>query len=112
MEASHIDLMQELSIFVKDTDLSIGVANQKLFRVGSPTDERNSEWKLFAPASISLDTSNNDMSIFIGDTDLGAIWTPFHVSDDWGFSIIDHFLNPLVVVLHENYNLACGVAGS
>ena len=65
---------------------------------------------LLTPFSVALDPSNDDIAVFIGDADFGAIGGPFHIFDVGGFAIIDHFLDPLALVLHEDYDGASGIA--
>jgi hypothetical protein len=65
----------------------------------------------FSPLTIALDSTDNDITIFIGDGYLSTIRTPFHVLNCASFAVIDHFLYPLSVVFHEDYDGACGVAG-
>ena len=51
------------------------------------------------------------MPIFVGDTYFSAIRWPFHIFNGGYLSVIDHFLNPLVIVLHKHNNFACRIAG-
>lgn len=67
---------------------------------------------LFAPFTIALDAPNNDIAIFVGDGYLSAIRAPFHILNCTSFAVIDHFLNPLSVVFHEDYDGSCGVTSS
>jgi len=65
---------------------------------------------LFAPFTISLYTTNNNVAILICNGYFSAIRAPFHVLDNTGFAVIDHFLDPLSVVFHENDDGSGGVA--
>lgn len=66
---------------------------------------------LFTPFSVALDSSNDDISILVGDTDFGAIRWPFHIFDVGGFSIVDHLLDPLSLIFHENDYCTGGITG-
>lgn len=67
---------------------------------------------LFAPFTITLYSTNNDMSIFIGNTYFCAIRWPFHIFDKTGLTIIDHFFDPLSIVFHEDNDRATCITGS
>ena len=68
-------------------------------------------WILFAPFSVAFDSSDDNIAILIGDADFGAIWRPFHISNIGCFAVVDHFLNPLSVVFHEDNDGSGGITG-
>lgn len=65
---------------------------------------------LFAPFSIAFDSSHNYISVLVGYANLSSIRAPLHVTYDAGFAVVDHFLDPLSVVFHEDDDGAGGVA--
>lgn len=103
--------MKDVSVFVVEEDLTAVGADHQFFGGGRPWDHGHSVRVLFSPFAVALYSSDNDIAVFIGDADLGAIGRPLHVLDEWGFSIVDHLFDPLSLVLHEDYDGACGVAG-
>ena len=65
---------------------------------------------LLTPFSVALDSSYDDIAVFISDADFGAIGGPLHIFNVGGFAIVDHFLDPLALVFHEDYDCASGIA--
>ena len=65
---------------------------------------------LLAPFPVALNSSHDDIAVFIGNADFGAIGGPLHIFYVGGFAIVDHFLDPLPLVLHEDYDCARGIA--
>ena len=110
LQPLHSNLVKQLSIFIIHEDLSALGPNQELLGGGRPADECNGDLILLSPLAVSLDASHDDVSVLIGDADLGAIRTPFHVLDYGCFSIVDHFLDPLSIMFHKNNDGARGIA--
>ncbi len=89
--------------------LSTCSANEELFWGGGPANELNLHSILFSPFSISLNASDDDVSILICDAYLGSIWTPLHIFDNWSFSIIYHLFNPLSIMFHKYNDCSRGI---
>jgi hypothetical protein len=103
--------MKQLTILVIYNHLALRGADQKLFRIRSPTYQRNFMRILLSPSSIALYSSYNNVSIFVGNTNFSSIWAPFHISDYRGLSIIDHLFYPVSIMFHKYYDHTSGVAG-
>ena len=63
---------------------------------------------LLAPLPIPLHSTHDHIPVFVGNTDLGAVWRSFHVLDVGGFPAVDP---PTVPVLHEDDNRSRGITG-
>ena len=51
------------------------------------------------------------MAILIGNADLSAIWTPFHVSYGGDLAVVDHLVHPFPIVFHKYNDQPIAVAG-
>lgn len=92
-----------LSILVIHMKLSLFAAYNDKSRVWSPCNMLNSFIQIFAPLSTAFDPTYYDMTILVGYAYFGAIRAPFKINNSGYFSIVDHLVDPLAIVLHK-YN--------
>lgn len=103
--------MKDFTILVVHYDFSEVGPDEDFFGGRGPADDGDLMGVLFAPLAIALDASHDDVAVFVGDADLGAIGAPSHIADEAGFAVVDHFFDPLPVVFHEDDDGAGGIAG-
>lgn len=68
--------------------------------------------KIFAPFSTAFDATDYNMSVLVGNADLGAVGAPPERDNSGHFSIIDHLVDPLFIMLHKHDDEPATVATS
>ena len=79
--------------------------------VRGPLDQLQTDLELLAPKPCTLNRAHNDSTVLINDTNLLAIGSPAHVSDDTLVSIVDHLFEPVRLVQHPDNDEALLVTG-
>jgi hypothetical protein len=82
LQTLHANLVEKFSVFIIHMDLSALGADEELLGGGRPADEFNLEAVFLAPLPVSLNASNDDVAVLIGDAYFGSIGAPLHVLDD------------------------------